>query len=206
MRKQNITPPTLIEIKWEDFKKQFKPQQNYLRKESCFGGSWFDNFNFFEALYIKLFAKIHPERVWTHVDDEGKHYFVSGYEPSFSHGYVITASAVPPNTSITAVYGVDYETPPLTSAKKTQDWQVTTILPNNLFIETDCNSGAQRYIRKSVCSCGQVVLIEYCTEGFRKDGKRIFYPDVNDSGVHVFRCKQCHQPVNETVQPKQKKA
>jgi hypothetical protein len=80
-----------------------------------------------------------------------------------------------------------------------RDWQVTTILSDNLFIETDCNSGDKRRIRKSYCKCGKPVLIEYNTTGFRKDGKRIFYPERDQEGYHVFRCKTCRQPVNESV-------
>jgi len=42
-------------------------------------------------------------------------------------------------------------------------------------------------------------LIEYNTTGFRKDGKRIFYPGRDDDGYHVFRCEKCRKPVHESV-------
>ncbi len=80
-----------------------------------------------------------------------------------------------------------------------RDWQLTTILADGLFIETDWNTGDKRRIRKSRCSCGKPVLIEYSTTGFRKDGKRIFYPERDYEGYHVFRCVQCRQPVDQTV-------
>ena len=80
-----------------------------------------------------------------------------------------------------------------------RDWQVTAILSDDLFIETDCNSGDKRKIRKSRCECGNPVLIEYNTTGFRKDGKRIFYPGRDEDGYHVFRCEKCRRPVDESV-------
>ena len=80
-----------------------------------------------------------------------------------------------------------------------RDWQVTTILSDDLFIEIDCNSGNDRRIRKSRCECGKPMLIEYNTTGFRKDGKRIFYPERVEEGYNVFRCEACRQPVNESV-------
>ena len=83
--------------------------------------------------------------------------------------------------------------------KGIRDWQVTIILSDNLFIETDCNSGDKRRIRSSYCRCGKPVLIEYNTTGFRKDGKRIFYPERDEDGYNVFRCEKCRQPVNESV-------
>jgi len=82
---------------------------------------------------------------------------------------------------------------------KTHDWQVTTILSNDLFIETDCNSGRKRRIRKSQCSCGNPVLIEYGVKGFRKDKKRVFYPDRDCEGYDVFRCEVCREPVSQSV-------
>ncbi|MFK5951116.1 MAG: hypothetical protein QM500_20365 [Methylococcales bacterium] len=81
-----------------------------------------------------------------------------------------------------------------------RDWQVTVILNNGLYVETDCNSGDKRKIRTSKCKCGQPVLIEYNTTGFRKDGKRIFYPENDSEGYHVFRCRNCYEPVNESAQ------
>ncbi len=83
--------------------------------------------------------------------------------------------------------------------KGKRDWQITSILPNDMLVETDCNSGVTRKLRKSRCSCGQAVLIEYDARTCRADGKRIFYPDIEDAGWCAFRCKQCHQPVNESV-------
>lgn len=80
-----------------------------------------------------------------------------------------------------------------------RDWQVTAILANNLYIETDCNSGGKRRVRRSQCNCGNPVLIEYNTTGFRKDGKRIFYPGLDEDGYHVFRCEACLQPVHDSV-------
>ena len=87
----------------------------------------------------------------------------------------------------------------IVKVQKERDWQVTSMLCNDLFIETDCNSGEKRRIRKSTCSCGQDVLIEYNTTGFRKDGKRIFYADRDEPGYHVFRCRSCSEPVHESV-------
>ena len=80
-----------------------------------------------------------------------------------------------------------------------RDWQVTEILADDLFIETDCNSGDTRRIRKSRCNCGNPVLIEYGATGFRKDGKRVFYPGQNEDGYHVFLCEKCRKPVDQTV-------
>jgi len=80
-----------------------------------------------------------------------------------------------------------------------RDWQVTAILPNNMLVETDCNSGTKRTLKKSSCSCGQPVLIEYDSTPCRTDGKRIFYPDSDDTGRCAFRCKQCKEPVHITV-------
>ena len=78
------------------------------------------------------------------------------------------------------------------------DWQVTAILADNLFIETDCNSGDTRRVRKSRCVCGKEMWIEYNTTGFRSDGKRIFYP-YHDEYHNVFRCENCSRPVSESV-------
>ena len=80
-----------------------------------------------------------------------------------------------------------------------RDWQITAILPDDMLVETDCNSGEKRTLRKSACSCGQPVLIEYDAHSCRADKKRIFYPDQDDAGWCAFRCKRCHQPVSETV-------
>ena len=79
-----------------------------------------------------------------------------------------------------------------------RDWQVTAILADNLFIETDRISGDTRRVKKSRCECGKEVWIEYDTTGFRKDGKRIFYP-YHDEYHHVFRCENCSKPVSESV-------
>lgn len=80
-----------------------------------------------------------------------------------------------------------------------RDWQITTILPNDLFIETDCNSGQTRRIRKTICNCGQAMLIEFDAHSARADKKRIFYPDGPDDWWCVFRCKKCGEPVHDTV-------
>lgn len=76
---------------------------------------------------------------------------------------------------------------------------ITTILPNNMFIETDCASGKTRRIMKSACTCGESFLIEYNTRSCRADGKRIFYPDREDAGWCAFRCRKCHQVVSDSV-------
>lgn len=54
-------------------------------------------------------------------------------------------------------------------------------------------------IEKSTCSCGQPMLIERNANSCRADKKRVFYPDQEDTGFCVFRCKSCHQPVSESV-------
>jgi len=79
------------------------------------------------------------------------------------------------------------------------DWQITAILSDEIFIETDCNSGRKRRIRKTSCKCGQPFLIEYDAPlTCRRDGKRIFYPD-DVAGMCAFRCRNCLEPVHETV-------
>lgn len=80
-----------------------------------------------------------------------------------------------------------------------RDWQVTTILSDALFIETDCNSGEKRRIRRSVCACGQPFLIQYEVSGFRKDRKRVFYPHHDHEGYDAFRCEACLEPVAQSV-------
>lgn len=66
-------------------------------------------------------------------------------------------------------------------------------------MRSDSDIGEKRTLRESACSCGQPVLIEYNAHSCRADKKRIFYPDQDDAGWCVFRCKRCHQPVSETV-------
>lgn len=79
------------------------------------------------------------------------------------------------------------------------DWQITTILPGDYLIETDCNSGRKRRLKKSKCSCGQPVLIQLSGATGRRDGKRVFYTDEVNEGWDAFRCKSCHKPVHESV-------
>lgn len=55
-------------------------------------------------------------------------------------------------------------------------------------------------ITESTCSCGQKMLIEHDAEQTcRRDGKRIFYSQAEDTGRCAFRCRSCRKPVNETV-------
>lgn len=80
------------------------------------------------------------------------------------------------------------------------DWQVTSFLLDGMFVETDCNSGRKRWLKKSQCSCGQPVLIEFNSSASnRADNKRVFYPDQEDQGGCVFRCKACRQPAHLSV-------
>lgn len=82
-----------------------------------------------------------------------------------------------------------------------RDWQITALLSDNLFVETDCNTGDKRQVRKTQCSCGEPMLIEYNAQSScRSDKKRVFYPDdTADSLWGAFRCRVCREPVNETV-------
>lgn len=82
-----------------------------------------------------------------------------------------------------------------------RDWQTTTILTNTDFIETDCNSGDKRRLKKTQCTCGEKMLIEYNVKtSCRRDKKRIFYHDDGpDSLWGAIRCRACKEPVNETV-------
>ncbi len=81
-----------------------------------------------------------------------------------------------------------------------RDWQVSMVLSDTVFIETDCNSGTQRRLKKSKCECGEAVLIQRNVDRhFRLDGKRIFYPDSKDDGSCIFRCRNCLQPIDKSV-------
>ena|ERR1039457_7391562 len=78
------------------------------------------------------------------------------------------------------------------------DWQITAILPGDILVERDCNSGATRRLRKSKCACGLPMLIEYNALTWRPDGKRIFYATRPDDGSCLFRC-DCGKIVNTSV-------
>jgi hypothetical protein len=55
-------------------------------------------------------------------------------------------------------------------------------------------------ITESACSCGQKALIEHGSKNtFRKDRKRIFYSPDESEGICAFRCRNCLEPVHETV-------
>lgn len=55
-------------------------------------------------------------------------------------------------------------------------------------------------IVEAACKCGQQVLIEHDSKSTnRRDGKRVFYSDIDPPGLCAFRCRSCHEPVNETV-------
>lgn len=51
------------------------------------------------------------------------------------------------------------------------------------------------------CKCGQKFLIAKALgrKTARADGKRIFYPEEEDTGLCAFRCRSCHKPVHKTV-------
>ena len=81
-----------------------------------------------------------------------------------------------------------------------RDWQVSMVLSDTIFIETDCNSGTQRWLKKSNCECGEAVLIQRNVDRcLRMDGKRIFYPDNKDDSSCIFRCRTCLKPIDKTV-------
>ena len=81
-----------------------------------------------------------------------------------------------------------------------RDWQVSMILSDTIFIETDCNSGTQRRLKKSKCECGEAVLIQRNVDRcLRMDGKRIFYPDSKDDSSCIFRCRNCLQTIDKSV-------
>jgi hypothetical protein len=78
------------------------------------------------------------------------------------------------------------------------DWQIVTIISDTDYQEVNCNGGGHRRIRKSKCSCGQPVLIEFDSkQTCRRDKLRIFYPDQPDTGWCVFRCKGCGEPIGD---------
>lgn len=52
---------------------------------------------------------------------------------------------------------------------------------------------------QSKCKCGQAFLIEENARTCRADGKRIFYPGVEDDGWCAFRCRNCSEVVSESV-------
>ena len=82
---------------------------------------------------------------------------------------------------------------------RTPDWQVTAILADDLFIETDCNSGAERTVRTTKCGCGMPVEIEYNASSCRADKKRVYHPEDKNTGWCLFRCKGCGEPVHDSV-------
>jgi hypothetical protein len=82
--------------------------------------------------------------------------------------------------------------------QNTRAWEITGVLGEDLFIQTDTHSGEKRKVRSSECDCGQPVMIEYNTS-HRQDGKRTFYPEDDKENTLVFRCKQCLSPVHESV-------
>lgn len=79
------------------------------------------------------------------------------------------------------------------------DWQVTAILTDDLFIETDCNSGRKRKIRTTNCKCGKPVEIQYDANPGRKDRKLVYHPEDRGTGWCLFRCKGCGKPVSDCV-------
>lgn len=79
------------------------------------------------------------------------------------------------------------------------DWQVTAILADGLFIETDCNSGKTRRIRTTKCQCGKSVEIQYDANSGRRDRKMVYHPEDRGTGWCLFRCKGCGQPVGDSV-------
>lgn len=84
-------------------------------------------------------------------------------------------------------------------ANPAPDWQVTSILPGGVYVETDCNSGATRTIKSTRCRCGKAVEIQYDTSSCRADKKRVYHPEDRDSGWCLFRCKGCSEPVCDSV-------
>ncbi len=80
------------------------------------------------------------------------------------------------------------------------DWQVFSVLSDTVFIEIDRNPGRKRILEKSKCECGEAILIQRnAGEGFRTDGKRIFYPDSTDEHSCIFRCRNCMKPIDKTA-------
>jgi len=81
------------------------------------------------------------------------------------------------------------------------DWQITAILADNLLIQTDCNSGEKRRIRRTQCLCGEAMLIEYNAKtSCRRDKKRVFYADDDANSLWgAVRCRGCSGLVKETV-------
>ena len=64
-----------------------------------------------------------------------------------------------------------------------RDWQITTILLNNLYIETDCNSGVKRRIRKSRANAATQYLLNTTRPDSEKEEIMIEYLYTEGAGI-----------------------
>lgn len=94
--------PEYIEMEWEEFTKQFKPQQNHLDDNASLDGLMYETFGP-EIDHVCAIANESRGRVWTYVDDGDDACLVNGYHYCNRLGYVITELEATPNTYISVI-------------------------------------------------------------------------------------------------------
>jgi len=61
--------------------------------------------------------------------------------------------------------------------------------------------GKTHHYETHYCECGEEVRVEYGhIDSFRKDGKRIYYPDSKSKDDCIYACRGCHKKIAESCE------